>query len=182
MKDIVLAIEKIKKLEYQYLYDKYPYYDPNFYKIISKILLTDMKNLNIFQGNGLQFIFILIEKSIYSDDLKYEKYSRDNDIDRSLELASGLTINENNVSIHYAKKRIDSDAKEFFINKVIEFDDWQTGDFIYDIVSIKNHEGNIEKISEGINNILASEVADYYKTYSLMKLFKQQLINYHCYD
>ncbi len=166
MNDIVKAIESIKKLEYQYLYKIEPFNDGYLNTLIMKILLADMKNLSIFQGNGLQFIFLLIERTIFYVDLFYEEAIR--------EFANEFVMPDNLIELytHYQNKRFAIDSISFFTKKILEFDDEKSSNFISGIELIINYNGNIETLSNNINKILESKDDDYEKSYNLYNLMR----------
>lgn len=169
MQDIVSTIQYIKKLEYKYLYKKEPFTDC-LYEIILKILLADMKNLSIFQGNGLQFMFLLVERAIFYADLFYEESFREFD-----KTANGESIIPDDLVelyMYYQNKRFDIDSISFFNKKILEFDDEESSIFISGIELIINFNGNIETLSSNIYKILESKDDDYEKSYNLYNLMK----------
>lgn len=171
VRDIVTAIESIKKLEYAYLYEEFANFNmyPNmtdYSNIVLKILLADMKNLNVFYGNGLQFIFLLIEEAIFIDELMWENANL-KEVDANCN-NDALSDNIAGLSMYYKLKRFASESKYFFINKVLEFDDNDALRFIYNIVRILGYEGNIKELSNSIYAILIEDIEDYYKAYNIM--------------
>ncbi len=179
MQDIMSAIETIKKLEYSYLYEEFANFNmyptmTDYSNIILKILLADMQNLNIFYGNGLQFMFLLIEEALFIDELIYEGvgiveggYSHHN-----------YTLSDDiaGLSMYYKHKRFDSKSKDFFHGKILKFDDNKALQFICNIVWILNYKGNFETLGNSIYAILTSDVEDYYKAYNIMNLLNTKAL------